>query len=112
MKKLFGIIVWLPSEYPRNHKIIKSKSSTQKNIQKKHISSHLFKQLSPENSEFKPKTNIEHRWIRKSDIDSFGMPAPIKKIILRRIKIYSVKNLKKICQLFKYRQCLELEGKS
>ena len=29
-----------------------------KNIQKKHISSHLFKQLSPENSEFKPKLKI------------------------------------------------------
>ena len=28
------------------------------NIQKKHISSHLFKQLSPENSEFKPKLKI------------------------------------------------------
>ena len=29
-----------------------------KNIQKKHISSHLFKQLSPENSAFKPKLKI------------------------------------------------------
>jgi Ca-activated chloride channel family protein len=29
-----------------------------KNIQKKYISSHLFKQLSPENSEFKPKLKI------------------------------------------------------
>ena len=29
-----------------------------KNIQKKHISTHLFKQLSPENSEFKPKLKI------------------------------------------------------
>ena len=78
--------LWLPSEYPRNHKIIKSKSSTQKTLKQKHQLTHLELNLSINllryNTIFEIKTNTEHRWIKKSDIDSVGMPAPIKKIIL------------------------------
>ena len=85
-EKTFWDSLWLPSEYPRMHKITKSKSSSQQTIKQKHQLTHLELNLSINllryNKVFKVKTNAEHRWINKSDIDSFGMPAPIKKIIL------------------------------
>ena len=85
-EKTFWDSLWLPSEYPRLHKITKSKSSSQQTIKQKHQLTHLELNLSINllryNKVFKVKTNAEHCWINKSDIDSFGMPAPIKKIIL------------------------------
>ena len=85
-EKTFWDGLWLPSEYPRIHKIVKSKSSDKKNIQQQHKLTHLDLNLSISllryDKIFKVKTNTEHCWIKKSDIDSFGMPAPIKKIIL------------------------------
>ena len=85
-EKTFWDGLWLPSENPRIHKIVKSKSSAQTNIQQKHKLTHLNLNLSINllryDKIFKVRTNTEYRWIKKTDIDSFGMPAPIKKIIL------------------------------
>ena len=51
----------------------------------KHKLTHLDLNLSIDllryNNIFEVVTNAEYCWIDKSQIDSYGMPAPIKKII-------------------------------
>lgn len=78
--------LWLPSEQPRIHKIIKAKSLEQQIVKLKHKLTHLDLNLSITllryNETFKVKTNAEHQWVKKITIDEVGMPAPIKKIIL------------------------------
>jgi A/G-specific adenine glycosylase len=78
--------LWLPSEQPKAHRILKKNSCYKKNIDKKHKLTHLNLNLSitllKYNEVFDIKTNAEYRWIKKIDINNIGMPAPIKKIIL------------------------------
>ncbi len=77
--------LWLPSEDPKNQKIYKSESINNENIKVKHKLTHLDLNLSIDllryNNIFEVVTNAEYCWIDKSQIDSYGMPAPIKKII-------------------------------
>ena len=77
--------LWLPSEDPKNQKIYKSESINNENIKVKHKLTHLDLNLSIDllryNKIFEVVTNAEYCWIDKSQIDSYGMPAPIKKII-------------------------------
>ena len=77
--------LWLPSEDPKSHNIYNSKSIKQHNVNVHHKLTHLDLNLNISllsyNNIFKVKTNAEHCWIKKTQIDSFGMPAPIKKII-------------------------------
>ena len=78
--------LWLPSEQPKVHRILKKNCCYKKNIDKKHKLTHLDLNLSitllKYNEVFDIKTNAEYRWIKKIDINNTGMPAPIKKIIL------------------------------
>ena len=78
--------LWLPSEQPKAHRILKKNSCYKKNIDKKHKLTHLDLNLSitllKYNEVFDIKTNAEYRWIKKIDINNIGLPAPIKKIIL------------------------------
>ena len=77
--------LWLSSEDPKNQKIYKSESINNENIKVKHKLTHLDLNLSIDllryNNIFEVVTNAEYCWIDKSQIDSYGMPAPIKKII-------------------------------
>ena len=77
--------LWLPSEDPKSHNIYNSKSIKQHNVNVHHKLTHLDLNLNISllsyNNIFKVKTNAEHCWIKKTQIDSFGKPAPIKKII-------------------------------
>ena len=77
--------LWLPSEDPKSHNIYNSESTKQHNINVHHKLTHLDLNLNISilsyNDIFEVKTNVEHCWIKKTQIDSFGMPAPIKKII-------------------------------
>ena len=85
-EKTFWDGLWLPSEQPKMHKILKKESSSQIHLSRKHKLTHLDLNMSITllryNKSFDVRSNGQYRWVNKIDINNVGMPAPIKKIIL------------------------------
>tara|TARA_B100000767_G_scaffold272263_1_gene299559 strand:+ start:1414 stop:2442 length:1029 start_codon:yes stop_codon:yes gene_type:complete len=88
-EKTFWESLWTPyeiqakdSSVPFDKKVIKKET-----INKKHKLSHLDLDMTIDISQyentFNLDTNLEYKWINKTDIDMFGLPKPIKTIIER-----------------------------
>ena len=79
--------LWTP--YDNQHLNSKSIFKDPKKVQTRHLNhalSHIDLDITVEIFEydkpFKIETNLEHQWINKSEINDFGLPKPIKTIIL------------------------------
>ena len=79
--------LWTP--YDNQHLNSKSIFKDPKKVQTRHLNhalSHMDLDITVEifdyDKPFKIETNLEHQWINKSEINDFGLPKPIKTIIL------------------------------
>jgi len=80
--------LWAPYEFKDSkQKVInKKKALKSKNLKIAHKLSHLELEINlmllEFNDEFNIASNMEYSWVNKKNIESFGIPKPIKKILL------------------------------
>ena len=84
--KTYWESLWIPYEEKDGLSNIIFKEPSKSNTKKfKHALSHLDLEITINivdyKSPFKIETNLEHQWIKKSDIHKYGLPKPIRNII-------------------------------
>ena len=90
-KQTFWESLWVPfdnNDLERSSIFKEPAKSETKNLN--HALSHIDLDITIEifdyKAPFKINTNLEHQWIRKNQIDKFGLPKPIKTIIENHVK--------------------------